>query len=66
MVSGHDSRVRLLDAADRLMYERGYEAVGVAELCRVAEVKKGSFYFLAFVINLNIDGFTIQIISGHT
>ncbi len=34
-----------MEAADALMYERGYEAVGVAELCRVARVKKGSFYF---------------------
>ncbi len=40
-----DSGRRLLDAADRLMYERGYEAVGVAELCAEADVKKGSFYY---------------------
>jgi TetR/AcrR family transcriptional repressor of nem operon len=33
-----------LDAADELMYERGYEAVGVQELCERAGVKKGSFY----------------------
>ncbi len=26
------------------MYQRGYEAVGVAELCVAADVKKGSFY----------------------
>lgn len=26
------------------MHERGYEAVGVAELCRRADVRKGSFY----------------------
>lgn len=35
----------MIDAADRLMFQRGYEAVGVAELCRVADTKKGSFYF---------------------
>ncbi len=35
---------RLIDAADVLMYERGYEAVGVADLCRAADVRKGSFY----------------------
>jgi TetR/AcrR family transcriptional repressor of nem operon len=35
---------RLLDAADSLMYRRGYEAVGIAELCEVAGAKKGSFY----------------------
>ncbi|MEM9041337.1 MAG: helix-turn-helix domain-containing protein [Actinomycetota bacterium] len=47
MASGHDSstRERLLDAADVLMHERGYEAVGVAELCSAANAKKGSFYF---------------------
>lgn len=26
------------------MHERGYEAIGVAELCAVADVRKGSFY----------------------
>ncbi len=39
------TRERLLDAADVLMHARGYEAVGVAELCREAGAKKGSFYF---------------------
>ena len=37
-------RERLLDAADALMPARGYEAVGVAELCKTAVVNKGSFY----------------------
>jgi TetR/AcrR family transcriptional repressor of nem operon len=40
-----DSAERLLDAADRLMYARGYESVGVAELCREADVRTGSFYY---------------------
>lgn len=31
-------------AAYLLVHERGYEAVGVADLCREADVKKGSFY----------------------
>ncbi|MEM7342128.1 MAG: TetR/AcrR family transcriptional regulator [Actinomycetota bacterium] len=35
---------RLLDAADLLMYQRGFEAVGVADLCSTADVRKGSFY----------------------
>ncbi|MEM8705333.1 MAG: TetR family transcriptional regulator [Actinomycetota bacterium] len=39
-----DPRTRILRAADRLMYAKGYEAVGVAELCREAGVQKGSFY----------------------
>ena len=37
-------RERLLAAADVLMLQRGYEAVGVAELCATAGTRKGSFY----------------------
>ena len=37
-------RDRLLVAADALMHRRGYQAVGVAELCEAAGTKKGSFY----------------------
>lgn len=37
-------RERLVDAASTLMHERGYEAIGVAELCAAADVRKGSFY----------------------
>jgi TetR/AcrR family transcriptional repressor of nem operon len=40
-----DARERLLEAADRLMWERGYEAVGVAELCAEAGAPRGSFYY---------------------
>jgi TetR/AcrR family transcriptional repressor of nem operon len=40
-----DCRERLLDAADRLMWERGYEAVGVAVLCAAAGAPRGSFYY---------------------
>jgi TetR/AcrR family transcriptional repressor of nem operon len=39
------SAERLLDAADTLMYARGYHDVGVAELCREAGVRPGSFYY---------------------
>lgn len=39
-----DPAARLLNAASDLMYERGFEAVGVQELCDHAGVKKGSFY----------------------
>lgn len=38
-------RERLVDAAADLFYRRGYHAVGVNELCRVADVRKGSFYY---------------------
>lgn len=37
-------RDRLVQAADTLMYQHGYEAVGVADVCRVANARKGSFY----------------------
>lgn len=33
-----------MTAAARLMHERGYTAVGVGEICRQANVNKGSFY----------------------
>lgn len=35
---------RLLDAADRLFYEKGYSATGVNELMKEAGVAKASFY----------------------
>ncbi|MFI6811379.1 TetR/AcrR family transcriptional regulator [Nonomuraea sp. NPDC050328] len=35
---------RLLDAACQLMRRRGYASVGVAEICALADVRKGSFY----------------------
>jgi len=39
-----DARDKLLEAAGRLISERGYTAVGVNEICLAAGVKKGSFY----------------------
>lgn len=36
---------RLLDAACGLIGERGYSAVGVADICALAGVPKGSFYY---------------------
>lgn len=39
-----DARDRILDSSRRLMRTRGYTAVGVAEICADAGVKKGSFY----------------------
>lgn len=44
MSADQGPRDRLLDAADLLMVERGYEAAGVADLCRQADVRRGSFY----------------------
>lgn len=40
-----NARQRLLDAAAHLMWQRGYEAVGIAELCAAAHAPRGSFYY---------------------
>lgn len=40
-----DARQRLLDSACDLMLTRSYGAVGVADICTAAEVRKGSFYY---------------------
>jgi TetR/AcrR family transcriptional regulator, transcriptional repressor for nem operon len=38
------ARDRLLDSACELLHTRGYAAIGVAEICARADVRKGSFY----------------------
>jgi AcrR family transcriptional regulator len=40
-----DTRLRLVDAARELFLERGYEATGVADVLRKAEVNSGSLYY---------------------
>jgi TetR/AcrR family transcriptional repressor of nem operon len=39
-----DARGKILSAAQTLIEQRGYTALGVAEICGVAGVPKGSFY----------------------
>jgi TetR/AcrR family transcriptional repressor of nem operon len=39
-----DARGKILSAAQTLIEERGYTALGVAEICAAAGVPKGSFY----------------------
>ena len=39
-----DTRQRIINAAQALIYERSYNEVGVQEICDHAKVKKGSFY----------------------
>jgi TetR/AcrR family transcriptional repressor of nem operon len=39
-----EARQSLVDSAGELIFERGYAAVGVAEICARAGVLKGSFY----------------------
>lgn len=38
------TRTRLLHAGSELVYQQGYEATGVAQICAVAGARKGSFY----------------------
>ncbi|MFB9687462.1 TetR/AcrR family transcriptional regulator [Amycolatopsis plumensis] len=40
-----DGRERILAAGRRLMEQRGYSALGVAEICQAAGAPKGSFYY---------------------
>lgn len=40
-----DAREKILAAAQSLIEMRGYSALGVAEICKAAEVPKGSFYY---------------------
>ena len=39
-----ETRLKLLRVAGRLIWENSYHAVSVDDICRQAEVKKGSFY----------------------
>ena len=39
-----DAKERLLTGADSLFRDRGFGSVGVAEICKLAGVNKGSFY----------------------
>lgn len=41
---GEETRTRILDAALDAFARYGYDATGVAEICRRAEVTKGGFY----------------------
>ncbi|POH64541.1 MULTISPECIES: TetR/AcrR family transcriptional regulator [Cryobacterium] len=36
---------QLVEAARSLLHDRGYSAIGVAEICERANVRKGSFYY---------------------
>lgn len=42
--TGHDTKQRLIDTALELIWKSSYGAVSVDDICRAAEVKKGSFY----------------------
>ncbi|MFJ8158543.1 TetR/AcrR family transcriptional regulator [Streptomyces sp. NPDC094468] len=40
-----DAKGKILSAAHSLIEQRGYSALGVAEICKAADVPKGSFYY---------------------
>ncbi|MEU5731311.1 TetR/AcrR family transcriptional regulator [Streptomyces antimycoticus] len=40
-----DAKEKILNAAHSLIELRGYSALGVAEICKAADVPKGSFYY---------------------
>jgi len=44
MEASHDTRQRIISAAQELIYARSYNKAGVQEICDHARVKKGSFY----------------------
>ena len=39
-----DAKERILETAETLIHDRGYNAVGISEICSQAGVNKGSFY----------------------
>ncbi len=39
-----ETRAKILSAAEKLFAQEGYDATGVAEICREAGVSKGAFY----------------------
>ena len=42
---GEETRERLLDVAQSCFSRQGYDATGIAEICGVAGVSKGAFYY---------------------
>lgn len=67
-----DARARIVFAAARLFLERSYQAVGVDELCRAADVRKGSFYhyfssksdLAKAIVDLHADAFRRRLSSS--
>jgi TetR/AcrR family transcriptional regulator, transcriptional repressor for nem operon len=56
-----DARERILSAAQSLIGMRGYSALGVAEICTVAGVPKGSFYYFFE----SKEALTLSVIDQH-
>ncbi len=45
MTKSSDVRALLMETADRLFFEQGYDAVGVADICKAAGKAKGLFFY---------------------
>jgi TetR/AcrR family transcriptional repressor of nem operon len=56
-----DARDRLLGSACELMRTRGYAAIGVAEICARADVRKGSFYHFF----PSKQALTVEVVNTH-
>jgi TetR/AcrR family transcriptional regulator, transcriptional repressor for nem operon len=56
-----DARERILSAARSLIEVRGYSALGVAEICKMADVPKGSFYYFFE----SKEALTLSVIDEH-
>ncbi|WP_117195652.1 TetR/AcrR family transcriptional regulator [Rhizobium terrae] len=44
-MSAEDTRRQIVDAADRLFYERGFEATSFADLASAVHLSRGNFYY---------------------
>ena len=56
-----DARQKILDAAESLIEQRGYSALGVAEICKAAGVPKGSFYYFF----ASKEALALAVLDGH-
>jgi TetR/AcrR family transcriptional regulator, transcriptional repressor for nem operon len=56
-----DAKGRILSAAQSLIGMRGYSALGVAEICKAADVPKGSFYYFFE----SKEALTLSVIDEH-
>jgi len=56
-----DAKERILSAAQSLIEVRGYADLGVAEICKVADVPKGSFYYFFE----SKEALTLSVIDEH-
>jgi AcrR family transcriptional regulator len=44
-IRSEETRTRILEAASRLFSNNGYDATGVADICVLAGISKGAFYY---------------------